>query len=138
MFRNSVRVLDLFDTPIQLRAGGHAEPGGGRDGAGPGLWTVAAHRAADDRSLHSDVWERHPAGQEVLCVLSGAITAYLRDHDDGGRPVATLGPGRALVVPAGCWHRLTVAEPGDLLVVTPRAGTEHERVHRDGSAGERS
>jgi mannose-6-phosphate isomerase-like protein (cupin superfamily) len=129
MFRNSVGILDLFDTVIQLREGGVAEPGGTDAGA----WTVAAHRADSDRALHSDMWERHPAGQEVLCVLSGAVTAHLRDHDDGRSPVATLTVGQALVVPAGCWHRLTVAEPGDLLVITPRAGTEHERMCSDES-----
>jgi mannose-6-phosphate isomerase-like protein (cupin superfamily) len=74
------------------------------------------------------VWERHPAGQEVLLVLSGAISVYLRDHRDGREPFAALMAGQAFVVPAGQWHRLTVEEPADLLALTPRAETQHERV----------
>ncbi|WP_433502469.1 cupin domain-containing protein [Pseudonocardia halophobica] len=133
MFRNYVTSFVLFDTAIRLRDG-VAEPGA-RPGTGvDGAWTIAAHRADGDRALHSDVWERHPAGEEVLCVLSGAVTVYLRDHGDGRTPAASLTSGRALVVPAGCWHRLTLVEPADLLVVTPRAGTEHERA-RTGESG---
>lgn len=120
--------LDLLDTAIQLRDGGSAEPGARRGLAAPGLWTVAAIRADSDQAVHADVWERHPAGDEVLCVLSGAITVSLRDHGDGTEPVVTLRSGQAVVVPTGCWHRLTVSEPADLLALTPRADTQHERV----------
>ena len=67
-------------------------------------------------------------GHEVLRVLPGAITVYLRDHGDGKEPVAALTSGRAFIVPAGRWHRLTVSEPADLLAITPRAGTRRERV----------
>lgn len=128
MFRNSVNSLDLFRTVIQLRDGGGAEPSARPGVADPGLWTVAAIHADGDRALHSDVWERHPTGQEVLCALSGAFHVHLRDHGDGREPAATLRPGEAFIVPAGRWHRLTVAEPGDLLAITPRAETQHERA----------
>jgi mannose-6-phosphate isomerase-like protein (cupin superfamily) len=74
------------------------------------------------------VWERHPAGSEVLCALSGAIEVYLRDHGEGSPPAVSLTAGQAFVVPIGQWHRLDVREPADLLAVTPRAGTEHEHV----------
>jgi quercetin dioxygenase-like cupin family protein len=51
---------------------------------------------------------------------------HLRDHDPA--PVAVLTAGRSFIVPAGRWHRLAVAEAGDLITITPRAGTEHERT----------
>lgn len=134
MFQKSPHPLDLFETLIHLRDDGSAEPSARGGAAGAGLWTVAAHRADDDAALHSDVWERHPTGDEVLCVLSGALAVHLRDHGDGSEPFATLTAGRSFVVPAGHWHRLTVVEPAELLAITPRPGTRHERTDRGGPA----
>ncbi|WP_405493943.1 cupin domain-containing protein [Nocardia sp. NBC_00511] len=120
---------DMFDTLIQLRAGGSVDiTGRGNPGADPGLWTVAAFRAEDDRAVHSDVWERHPAGEEVLCLLRGRLAVFLRDEGDGVRPHATLTPGDCFVVPPGQWHRLSVLEPCELMSITPRPGTTHEKA----------
>ncbi len=126
---------DLFDTLIHLRRGGVAEVAqpstrlnalASRGDAG--LWSVGACHADNDRAVHSDVWERHPSGDEVLCVLSGVVHVYLRDHGDGTVPVATLTAGQSFVVPVGRWHRLAVVEAGDLLAITPRVDTQHEQV----------
>jgi mannose-6-phosphate isomerase-like protein (cupin superfamily) len=123
MFEN----YDL-NTLIQLRPGGVAEPTGRREALagtdGESLWTVGAFRAETDRDVHADVWERHARWQEILVVLSGALRVYLRDEGH----VATLTAGRSFLVPPGRWHRLAVEEPGALLSITPRAGTEHEKA----------
>lgn len=124
MFEN--QSIDLFETLIHLREGLVVEPGTRQDPAG--LWAVGAFHADSDESVHADHWERHPAGQELLFALSGELAIYLRDH--GQEPVATLTAGQAFVVPAGRWHRLSVREPGDLVTISPRPGTEHERVQR--------
>ena len=130
MFGNYI--VDLFDAMIQLRADRVAEPATRRDALSgavdPGLWTMGAFHADDDRAVHADAWERHPGGHEVICVLSGEFRVYLRDHGDGTEPVACLTAGKSFIVPSGRWHRLSVAEPGDLLSITPRPGTEHEKV----------
>src|SRR5690242_11852771 len=109
---------DLFDTLIHLRQGGVAEAAEPRTRAnalaGRGdasVWTVGAFHADSDQAVHADVWERHPGGYEVLCVLSGAMHVYLRDRGDGTVPVATLTPGQLFIVPVGRWHRLAVVEP---------------------------
>ncbi len=132
MFENDSDTIDLFDTLIHLRQDGVAEPRtrrNARAGHGDGgLWTVGAFRADSDRAVHSDVWERHPSGHEVLCVLSGALQVYLRDDGDGTVPAATLTAGRSFIVPVGRWHRLAVVEPGDLLTITPRVDTQHEKA----------
>ncbi|WP_255949997.1 cupin domain-containing protein [Streptomyces odontomachi] len=128
MFQNLIRPLDAFETLVQLRVNGSATVSARPATVEVGLWTVAMHRADSDAALHSDVWERHPTGDEVLCALSGAFTVHLRDH---GAPPVTLTAGRTCVVPAGHWHRLAVVEPGDLLSITPRTGTRHERVAPD-------
>ena len=56
------------------------------DSAGPGEWAVAAFHANSDQAVHPDMWERHPAGQEVLCVLSGSVNLYLREVGDRTDP----------------------------------------------------
>jgi hypothetical protein len=55
MFRNSTDTLDLFDTVIQLRDGGIAEPSARPGIADVGSWSVATLRADSDRALHPDV-----------------------------------------------------------------------------------
>ncbi|HEY7597379.1 MAG TPA: cupin domain-containing protein [Actinophytocola sp.] len=126
MFEN-LDSIDLYDHRIHLRHGGVADagtrPGGPADAA---LWTVGAFHADSDRAVHADVWERHPTGHEVLVVLSGELHVHLRDR--GNAPAATLTAGRSFIVPAGRWHRLAVVEAGDMLTITPRAGTEHEKA----------
>lgn len=70
-----------------------------------------------------DIWEMHPAGDEVVCLLSGAIDVVL-DEPDGERVVA-LETGRTCIVPRGVWHRAIVREPGDTLHITRGEGTQH-------------
>jgi quercetin dioxygenase-like cupin family protein len=68
-------------------------------------------------------WERHPAGEELVVVLSGRIE-LLQDMA-GEQRVVALGPGQAIVNPVGVWHTARVLEPGQALFVTPGRGTEH-------------
>jgi mannose-6-phosphate isomerase-like protein (cupin superfamily) len=70
-----------------------------------------------------DIWEMHPAGDEVVCLLSGAIDVVL-DEPDGERVLA-LEAGRTCIVPRGVWHRAIVREPGDTLHITRGEGTQH-------------
>ena len=70
-----------------------------------------------------DSWERHPAGEEVVVLLSGRVDLW-QDLPDGERRVE-LRPGEAVVNPPGVWHTADVIEPGDALFITPGRGTEH-------------
>jgi len=76
----------------------------------------------DDASLHADHWERHPGGDEILCVLEGRLLAAV--EADGATQEAEIEEGQAVIFPKAAWHRLRVIEPGRLLVFTPRAGSE--------------
>ena len=70
-----------------------------------------------------DGWERHPAGDEVVVLLSGRVDV-VQDLDgaDARRGAATRrGDGQ----PANVWHTARVHEPGQALFITPGAGTEH-------------
>lgn len=71
-------------------------------------------------------WERHPAGDEILTLLSGEMAIVL--ETDAGEQRATLRPGETFIVPKGVWHRGIVTVPGRLMFVTPGAGTEHKPV----------
>lgn len=61
--------------------------------------------------------ECHPDGDEVLVMVSGRIDIHL--ELDTGVMTVHLGPGEALVVPKGVWHRIDLVEPGQLLNITP-------------------
>ncbi|MFY3329084.1 cupin domain-containing protein, partial [Achromobacter xylosoxidans] len=90
-------------------------------------WLVGVKAAACDADVHGDVWERHPAGEEMLCVLEGRVVLTLMDAS-GAETDVLLDARRCVVVPRGVWHRLHVACPARILFVTPGQGSEHRRV----------
>jgi mannose-6-phosphate isomerase-like protein (cupin superfamily) len=65
--------------------------------------------------------EMHPDGDEVLVLLSGRVDVVVEEGGTGG-PGVELRPGQAFVVPRGCWHRVVVVEPSQLLYITPGPG----------------
>jgi quercetin dioxygenase-like cupin family protein len=68
-------------------------------------------------------WERHPAGDEVVYLLSGRVDV-VQDHD-GTEVAIPMRAGDAIINPKGVWHRGVVHEPGHALFITPGLGTEH-------------
>jgi mannose-6-phosphate isomerase-like protein (cupin superfamily) len=87
---------------------------------------------ADDASVHADQWERHPDGDEILCVLEGRLLATL--ELDGAADAVTIEKGQVFIVPQGSWHRLQVLAPGRLLFFTPTAGVELRPNVAEGAA----
>ena len=71
-------------------------------------------------------WEMHPAGEEVLVQLDGAMTLIL-DEPDGERRVE-MRAGSTCIVPRGIWHRALVPETSRFLAVTYGAGTTHRPI----------
>jgi mannose-6-phosphate isomerase-like protein (cupin superfamily) len=70
-----------------------------------------------------DSWERHPAGDELVVVLSGQ--SELIQEVDGEQRHLDMEPGRAVINPRGVWHTVNVREPGTALFITPGRGTQH-------------
>lgn len=70
-------------------------------------------------------WEMHPAGDEVVVLLSGAAEMVL---DRAGRHETTrlAAPGEFVIVPKGTWHTARIAEPTTMLFITPGEGTRNE------------
>ncbi len=77
--------------------------------------TIGLHHVEGD-SPHGG--ELHLDGDELLVVLTGALTVELTTDEGTVAPVE-VPAGHGCVVPRGVWHRLLVAEPTTLLHATP-------------------
>jgi mannose-6-phosphate isomerase-like protein (cupin superfamily) len=125
--------FDLATTHVHLGPGGRATPL-------PDFAWTPEHLDAYERRFAADgddgrlvttfrsemswpTWERHPAGEEVVVLLSGRIDLIQRAG--GGERRIPLRPGQAVVNPTGVWHTADVHEPGEALFITPGRGTEH-------------
>lgn len=78
-------------------------------------------------SLHTfssswDSWEMHPKGEELVACVSGQITLF--QEIDGETKKVVLGPGEAVINPAGVWHTADVEEEATALFITAGVGTE--------------
>jgi len=118
----------LSETYLELRAGGTVE----RIAVTPDFWPdlQSGKRALQGRLVMAFAmtetmthWEIHPAGEEILLLLSGRMTVVLEGDPD---ETFALRPGEAFVVPRGRWHRIEVIEPGDMVFMTEGDGTEHK------------
>jgi len=67
-------------------------------------------------------WEMHPAGDEILYLLSGKMDVILERQDS--HEIVSLSAGKAFIVPAGSWHTARIHSPSDLLSITRGAGTQ--------------
>jgi len=70
-----------------------------------------------------DTWEMHPAGDEIVCLLSGRVTFELEGR--GHLPELT-NPGEFVIVPRGTWHTAHTNVPTTMLFVTPGEGTQNK------------
>lgn len=119
------------ETFVHLGAGGEAVPlpvtdsfwpdliAGKLDHLGPGRLVSFLEFDSD-----WDSWEAHPAGDELVCLVSGNID-FVLDLPEGHRTITLSGPGAFLIVPRGTWHTARVKSPSAALFVTAGAGTEH-------------
>jgi mannose-6-phosphate isomerase-like protein (cupin superfamily) len=87
--------------------------------AGGDGWLVARYTIERD----AQAWEMHPAGDELLTMLSGEMDVVF--ERPGGGVTVSLQPGETCVVPRGMWHRQVVRRAGDYLGITYGKGTQH-------------
>ncbi len=81
---------------------------------------ISAYRFDSDWSA----WEKHPTGDELVMLLSGAAELVLSEHD-GERRISLSTPGEYACVPRGTWHTARVSTPTQMLFITPGEGTEN-------------
>jgi len=83
------------------------------------------HIQSTDEWVH---WEMHPAGDELVCLLSGAIDLVLQEND--GERIIELGSRAASIIPRGVWHRAVVHTPSDVMFVTRGEGTQLRLIEK--------
>ena len=125
--------FDLIGTYLHLRDDGGAV----RVKVSPTFWQeVAAGKRGDlDEGRlvavfpYEETWsnaEMHPAGDEIVYVLTGAIDLILQEP--AGDRTVRLESGTGHVVPRGVWHTARVRSPAKVLHVTAGAGTRHRSL----------
>ena len=68
-------------------------------------------------------WEMHPAGDEFVLCVEGAITV-LQEQPDGSVLAVPLGPGDYAINPPGVWHTADVHGEATGFFVTAGIGTQ--------------
>lgn len=82
---------------------------------------ISAHQFTEDWST----WEKHPAGDEMVVLITGHAELILRKAS-GDESVELKEPGSFVLVPRDTWHTARVSEPTSMLFITPGEGTENE------------
>jgi mannose-6-phosphate isomerase-like protein (cupin superfamily) len=127
--------FDLAATFVHLDHAGGAEPV--PDGRSVCRGSAAAQYArlvgvfdvGSSKDLHSSMQEVHPAADEVLFLVSGALDLIVEEV--GKERAIPLEAGQAAIVPRGVWHRLVMRRPGRLLFINSRAGMESRSRRRE-------
>jgi mannose-6-phosphate isomerase-like protein (cupin superfamily) len=70
-------------------------------------------------------WEIHPAGDEIVCLLSGDVHMVL-DRNGVEEIIHLRDPGSFVIVPKGTWHTARTSVPTTMLFVTPGEGTQNK------------
>lgn len=71
-----------------------------------------------------DSWEIHPTGDEIVCLIEGAVEMTLEPEAGGERSVVSMRtPGEYVIVPRGTWHTARTEVPTRMLFITDGEGT---------------
>lgn len=101
----------------------------------PTIWQELDHRfdnfkghllvAQFDFAADWPSWEIHPAGDEIVVLLSGRADMIF-DRDGSHQTTSLAQPGSFVIVPKGTWHTARISTPTSMLFVTPGEGTENK------------
>ncbi len=84
---------------------------------------VSCHEFSEDWAS----WEIHPAGDEMIILLSGHATMVLQ-HEHGLEHIELRQANDFCLVPRNTWHTAKIAAASKMLFITPGAGTQHRSV----------
>lgn len=84
---------------------------------------IAAHEFSSDWPT----WEKHPAGDEIVMLLSGQATLVVRTGT-GDESIVLEKAGSYVVIPRNTWHTARVPRSARMLFVTPGEGTENREA----------
>jgi mannose-6-phosphate isomerase-like protein (cupin superfamily) len=68
-------------------------------------------------------WEVHPNGDEIVCLLSGAVT-FVFEREGGNEEISLRNVGDFVFVPQGTWHTAKTSVPTFMLFITAGEGTQ--------------
>lgn len=126
--------FDLFSTYLRMRADASVEVlpvdktfweriAAGQLGTFHGEYLVSCYSFDTAWSM----WEVHPKGDEIICLLSGSAT-FLLENESGTRTFELKKPGACIVIPKGTWHTAKAESPCRMLFITPGEGTTHREA----------
>jgi mannose-6-phosphate isomerase-like protein (cupin superfamily) len=126
--------LDLASTFLRLRSDASVEPlpvdatfwqrlASGQLGTFHHEFLVTTHAFDTDWPM----WEMHPNGDEVVCLLSGAAT-FVLERDDAHQTIDLDRAGSYVIVPKGTWHTARARAASTMLFITAGEGTQHRRA----------
>lgn len=70
------------------------------------------------------MWERHPNGDEMVCLLSGTVV-FVLETAEGPKSFELNQSGDYVIVPENTWHTAKATGPCRMLFVTAGEGTQH-------------
>ncbi|MFZ1325524.1 MAG: hypothetical protein WAT67_05780 [Candidatus Contendobacter sp.] len=73
------------------------------------------------------MWEMHPNGDEIVCLLSGAAT-FVLEFAAGHESITLTEPASYAFVPKGTWHTARTQTKAQMLFITAGEGTEHRQI----------
>jgi hypothetical protein len=124
-----MKPFNITDTFLALDGPTHASPLPVTDDFWPALMSGRLGRFSRLVSSFSYTadwpsWERHPAGEEMVCLLEGEVELHL-ERDDWRDTLVLDKPGDYALVPPNTWHTAKVRKPSRLFFITPGEGTEN-------------
>ena len=126
--------LDLSSTYLRLRPDASVEPlavdsrfwqriASGELGSFHNEYLVSCHSFETSWA----VWEMHPNGDEIVCLLSGSVT-FILEREQGAQAIELNRSGTYVIVLKGTWHTAKTQGPCRMLFITAGEGTEHRQV----------
>ena len=123
--------LHLSSTYLRLRPDASIEPlavdgkfwerlAAGELGDFHNEYLVVCHAFAEDWP----VWEMHPNGDEIVCLLSGVVT-FILEREGGTEAIELVESGSYVIVPKGTWHTARTSGPCRMLFITAGEGTQN-------------
>ena len=121
--------LNINSTYLRLKPNGMAD----KLPAGPEFWPdLIAGKLGDFHNEYLVVissfdqnwptWERHPNGDEMIFLMSGAVD-FILETEQGEQVVEVRKPGDFAFVPKGTWHTANPLQPTTMLFITAGEGT---------------
>jgi len=128
-----MEAFNITNTYVALENGGHARALPVDENFWPAL--IGGRLGRVDRLLSClsfdkdwSAWERHPAGEEFVCLLEGEVELHLEKEDGTQDKIVLDRPGSFVLVPPNTWHTAKVRRPAKMLFVTAGEGTNNRPV----------